>query len=90
MSSKETLGPGGHHAGSSGGGRSGVGAFKHHHLLAEAHRHLAYVLRGRPHQLGLDDRSCRPPSATTPARPVTADLRALYPDDEEIRPCCAR
>jgi hypothetical protein len=31
------------------------GTFKRHHLLAEAHRHLAYVLRGRPHQPGLDE-----------------------------------
>lgn len=31
------------------------GAFKRHHLLAEARRHLAYVLRGRPHQPGLDE-----------------------------------
>ncbi|MDX3130902.1 MobF family relaxase [Streptomyces europaeiscabiei] len=31
------------------------GAFKRHHLLAEARRHLAYVLRGRPHRPGLDE-----------------------------------
>lgn len=31
------------------------GAFKRHHLLAEARRHLAYVLRGRSHQVGLDE-----------------------------------
>ncbi|MEU4356099.1 hypothetical protein [Streptomyces virginiae] len=31
------------------------GAFARHHLLAEARRHLSYVLRGRPHQTGLDD-----------------------------------
>jgi hypothetical protein len=28
------------------------GAFARHHLLAEARRHLSYVLRGRPHQPG--------------------------------------
>ncbi|MFJ4060885.1 MobF family relaxase [Streptomyces albogriseolus] len=32
------------------------GAFKRHHLLAEARRHLSYVLRGRPHEPGLDER----------------------------------
>lgn len=30
-------------------------AFKRHHLLAEARRHLAYALRGRPHQSCLDE-----------------------------------
>lgn len=32
------------------------GVFKRRHLLAEARRHLSYVLRGRPHQAGLDER----------------------------------
>ncbi|MFF8387337.1 hypothetical protein ACF053_27355 [Streptomyces kanasensis] len=31
------------------------GAFARHHLLAEARRHLSYVLRGRPHEPGLDE-----------------------------------
>ncbi|WP_326791548.1 transposase [Streptomyces sp. NBC_00841] len=31
------------------------GAFRRWHLLAGARRHLAYVLRGQPHQPGLDD-----------------------------------
>ncbi|WP_369780663.1 MobF family relaxase [Streptomyces sp. R33] len=66
------------------------GAFKHHHLLAEARRHLAYVLRGRPHphQPGLDqqivqeaiDHYTRPVGR---GRMMTADLRALYPHDIE-------
>ncbi|WP_333745985.1 MobF family relaxase [Streptomyces sp. IBSBF 2950] len=70
------------------------GAFKRHHLLAEARRHLAHVLRGRPHEPGLDeqivqtaiDDYTRPASQTM----MTADLRALYPNDIEdqavIRP----
>ncbi|GGY11508.1 hypothetical protein GCM10010324_67840 [Streptomyces hiroshimensis] len=31
------------------------GAFKRHHLLAEARRHLAHTLHGWPHQPGLDE-----------------------------------
>lgn len=31
------------------------GAFKRHHLLAEARRYLSYALRGRPHQAGPDE-----------------------------------
>ncbi|MFD9339770.1 hypothetical protein ACFWBF_36135 [Streptomyces sp. NPDC060028] len=70
------------------------GAFKRHHLLAEARRHLAYVLRGRPHQPGLDeqivqnavDDHTRPASRQT----MTADLRALYPDDTEDHAVLAR
>jgi hypothetical protein len=31
------------------------GAFQHWHLLAEARRHLAHTLRGRPHVPGLDE-----------------------------------
>ena len=70
------------------------GAFKRHHLLAEARRHLAHTLRGRPHEPGLDeqivqtavDDYTRPASQTM----MTADLRALYPNDIEdqavIRP----
>ncbi|MEU9158125.1 MobF family relaxase [Streptomyces sp. NPDC048417] len=71
------------------------GAFKRHHLLAEARRHLAYVLRGRPHEPGLDDQIVQA-VVDDYVRPVgrgrmmTADLRALYPHDLEdqsvIRP----
>ncbi len=63
------------------------GAFKHHHLLAEARRHLSYVLRGRPHRSGLDEEIVQAAidSYTRPAsrRMLTADLRALYPHDTE-------
>ncbi|ATZ22069.1 hypothetical protein SLAV_38695 [Streptomyces lavendulae subsp. lavendulae] len=63
------------------------GAFKHHHLLAEARRHLAYVLRGRPHRSGLDEEIVQAAidGYTRPAsrRMLTADLRALYPHDTE-------
>ncbi|MEV8435131.1 MobF family relaxase [Streptomyces chartreusis] len=62
------------------------GAFKRHHLLAEARRHLSYVLRGRPHQPGLDDQIVQT-VVDDYTRPVgrglkmTADLRSLYPRD---------
>ncbi|MFF7183513.1 hypothetical protein [Streptomyces sp. NPDC008121] len=63
------------------------GAFKRHHLLAEARRHLSSVLRGRPHQPGLDKRIVQTAvdDYTRPAsrRMMTADLRALYPRDTE-------
>ncbi|MFE9636774.1 MobF family relaxase [Streptomyces sp. NPDC006463] len=63
------------------------GAFKRHHLLAEARRHLAYILRGQPHQPGLDEQIVQTAvdDYTRPAsrRMMTADLRALYPDDTE-------
>ncbi|WP_445270431.1 MobF family relaxase [Streptomyces sp. DSM 41634] len=64
------------------------GPFKYHHLLAEARRHLSYVLRGRPHQPGLDDQIVREAidHYTRPVgrgRMMTADLRALYPHDTE-------
>ncbi|MGW0538094.1 MobF family relaxase [Streptomyces sp. NPDC003032] len=63
------------------------GAFKRHHLLAEARRHLSYALRGRPHQPGLDERIVQTAvdDFTRPAsrRMMTADLRALYPRDTE-------
>ncbi|MFJ5212849.1 MobF family relaxase [Streptomyces nigra] len=63
------------------------GAFARHHLLAEARRHLAYVLRGRPHQPGLDEQIVQTAvdDYTRPAsrRMMTADLRALYPRDTE-------
>ncbi|CAL9327298.1 MobF family relaxase [Streptomyces sp. SudanB182_2057] len=64
------------------------GAFARHHLLAEARRHLSYVLRGRPHQPGLDERTVQTvvDDYTRPAgrgRKMTADLRALYPRDTE-------
>ncbi|WP_331756408.1 MobF family relaxase [Streptomyces sp. NBC_01568] len=64
------------------------GAFAHHHLLAEARRHLSYVLRGRPHQPGLDEQIVRE-AIDGYTRPVgrglmmTVDLRALYPHDIE-------
>ncbi|MEU7088860.1 hypothetical protein [Streptomyces achromogenes] len=44
------------------------GAFARHHLLAEARRHLSYVLRGRPHHRAWTNRSWRRSSTTTPAR----------------------
>ncbi|MDX5564400.1 MobF family relaxase [Streptomyces sp. ID05-04B] len=64
------------------------GAFKRHHLLAEARRYLSYVLRGRPHQRGLDERIVQTvvDDYTRPVgrgRMMTADLRALYPRDTE-------
>ncbi|WP_432043500.1 MobF family relaxase [Streptomyces cadmiisoli] len=64
------------------------GAFKRHHLLAEARRHLSYVLRGRPHQVGLDDQIVQAvvDDYTRPlgrGLKMTADLRALYPRDTE-------
>lgn len=63
------------------------GAFKRHHLLAEARRHLSYVLRGRSHQPGLDEQIVQTvvDGYTRPAsrRMMTADLRALYPRDTE-------
>ncbi|MFC9948505.1 MobF family relaxase [Streptomyces pratensis] len=63
------------------------GAFKRHHLLAEARRHLSYVLRGRPHEPGLDEQIVQTAvdDYTRPAsrRMMTADLRALYPRDTE-------
>ncbi|CAM5697672.1 hypothetical protein STENM223S_00464 [Streptomyces tendae] len=63
------------------------GAFKRHHLLAEARRYLSYVLRGRPTRRAWTNRSCRRSSTTTPAwsacRMMTVDLRALYPRDTE-------
>ncbi|MEU5403909.1 MobF family relaxase [Streptomyces sp. NPDC005963] len=64
------------------------GAFKRHHLLAEARRHLSYVLRGRPHQPGLDEQIVQT-VIDDYTRPVgrglamTADLRALYPHDTD-------
>ncbi|MDQ0798339.1 hypothetical protein QFZ58_006827 [Streptomyces sp. B1I3] len=64
------------------------GAFKHHHLLGEARRHLSYVLRGRPHEPGLDEQIVQTviDDYTRPAsrgRMMTADLRALYPRDTD-------
>lgn len=63
------------------------GAFKRHHLLAEARRYLSYVLRGRPHQPGLDERIVQTvvDDYTRPAGRdrMTADLRALYPRDTD-------
>ncbi|MFF1481435.1 relaxase domain-containing protein [Streptomyces sp. NPDC058301] len=63
------------------------GAFRRRHLLAEARQHLAYVLRGRPHQPGLDERIVQAvvDGYTRPVgrRMMTADPRALYPRDTE-------
>ncbi|MEV4193335.1 conjugal transfer protein TraA, partial [Streptomyces toxytricini] len=64
------------------------GAFAHRHLLAEARRHLSYVLRGRRHQRGLDEQIVQAAidAYTRPVgrgRMMTADLRALYPRDTE-------
>ncbi|MEV0889391.1 MobF family relaxase [Streptomyces microflavus] len=64
------------------------GAFKRHHLLAEARRHLSYVLRGRPCQKGLDEKIVQRviDDYTRPVgrgRTMTADLRALYPRDTD-------
>ncbi|MGZ2362371.1 relaxase domain-containing protein [Streptomyces sp. 372A] len=64
------------------------GAFKHHHLLAEARRYLSYVLRGRPHEPGLDEQIVQTVLDDF-TRPVgrglamTADLHALYPRDTD-------
>lgn len=64
------------------------GAFKRHHLLAEARRYLSYVLRGRPHQPGLDEQIVQS-VVDDYTRPVgrglamTADLHALYPRDTD-------
>ncbi|MFS0696723.1 MobF family relaxase [Streptomyces nitrosporeus] len=75
------------------------GAFARHHLLAEARRHLAYVLRGRPHQPGLDERIVQTviDDYTRPVgrgRRMTADLSALYPRDTDdqavLRPLTRR
>ncbi|MFG2676874.1 MobF family relaxase [Streptomyces sp. NPDC048445] len=64
------------------------GAFKRHHLLAEARRYLSYVLRGRPHQPGLDEQIVQMAvdDYTRPVgrgRMMTADLSALYPNDTD-------
>ncbi|MEU6602893.1 MobF family relaxase [Streptomyces flaveolus] len=64
------------------------GAFARHHLLAEARRHLAYALRGQPHQPGLDEQIVQAAidDHTRPVgrgRRMTADLHALYPGDTE-------
>ncbi|MET9952422.1 hypothetical protein ABZ135_12860 [Streptomyces sp. NPDC006339] len=64
------------------------GACARHHLLAGARRHLCSVLRGRPHEPGLDEQIVRTvvDDYTRPVgrgRRMTADLRALYPRDTE-------
>ncbi|MGC5041052.1 MobF family relaxase [Streptomyces sp. DT73] len=63
------------------------GAFKRHHLLAEARRYLSYVLRGQPHQPGLDEQIVQTviDDYTRPAGRyrMTADLHALYPRDTD-------
>ncbi|MFE5852340.1 relaxase domain-containing protein [Streptomyces sp. NPDC056500] len=64
------------------------GAFARHHLLAEARRHLASVLRGQPHPTGLDNQIVQAvvDDYTRPVgrgRKMTADLHTLYPDDIE-------
>ncbi|WP_327379028.1 relaxase domain-containing protein (plasmid) [Streptomyces sp. NBC_01216] len=64
------------------------GTFKRHHLLAEARRYLSYVLRGQPHQPGLDEQIVQTvvDDYTRPVgrgRKMTADLHALYPRDTD-------
>ncbi|GAA3135740.1 hypothetical protein GCM10010521_22220 [Streptomyces rameus] len=68
-------------------------------VTAEARRHLAYALRGRPHQPGLGDRIVQAAidDFTRPVgrgRRMTADLRALYPSGTEdqavLRPLTRR
>jgi hypothetical protein len=64
------------------------GAFARHHLFAEARRHLSYVLRGRPHQPGVDEQIVQTvvddyTLLVGRGRKMTADLRALYPRDTE-------
>ncbi|MFD4543519.1 MobF family relaxase [Streptomyces bauhiniae] len=66
------------------------GTFKRHHLLAEARRYLSYVLRGQPHQPGLDETIVQTvvDDYTRPVgrgRKMTADLHALYPRDTDDR-----
>ncbi|MEV6841614.1 hypothetical protein AB0N17_45625 [Streptomyces sp. NPDC051133] len=46
------------------------GAFQRQRLLAEACRHLACALHGRPHQPGLDEQIVQPVRTTTPAPPT--------------------
>ncbi|WP_308296901.1 relaxase domain-containing protein [Streptomyces sp. ISL-44] len=46
------------------------GAFKHHHLLAEARRHLPTPCAAAPTSPAWTNRSSRRPSTTTPARPA--------------------
>ncbi|MFH9402592.1 hypothetical protein ACH4JS_22940 [Streptomyces sp. NPDC017638] len=64
------------------------GAFARQDLLAEARRHLSYVLRGRPREPGVDDRIVQAiiDNHTRPVgcgRMMTADPHALYPSDTE-------
>ncbi len=64
------------------------GAFARHHLLAEARRHLAFALGGRPHPPGVDERIVQAADDvhTSPVgrgRRMATDLRALYPGDTE-------
>ncbi|MFJ4858667.1 MobF family relaxase [Streptomyces sp. NPDC088730] len=64
------------------------GAFKRHHLLAEARRYLSYVLRGRPHQPGLAEQIVQTAvddytRSVGRGRMMTADLSALYPRDTD-------
>ncbi|WP_189135310.1 MobF family relaxase [Wenjunlia tyrosinilytica] len=64
------------------------GAFQHRHLLAEARRHLTYVLRGRRHEPGLDEAIVRAAvdGCTRPVgRALTADFRYLYPRESDGR-----
>ncbi|MFE9797110.1 MobF family relaxase [Streptomyces goshikiensis] len=69
------------------------GAFARRHLLAEARRHLACVLRGRPHRPGLDEEIVQAAidGYTRPAsrRMLTADLRPCTRPTPRTRPCCA-
>ncbi|MFI2215169.1 MobF family relaxase [Streptomyces sp. NPDC020141] len=76
------------------------GTFQRHHLLAEARRHLALVLRGRPREPGLDDQVVETAIAThcldiTDAQTLRARTRAhrLYTTrwtDADLRPARRR
>ncbi|WP_351232270.1 MobF family relaxase [Streptomyces sp. NPDC002133] len=73
------------------------GAFQHRHLLAEARRHIGYVLRGRRHEPGLDEQIVQAAidGYTSPVRrALTADFRSLYPHEPdgqaEVRPLTQR
>ncbi|MDH6223064.1 hypothetical protein M2169_000034 [Streptomyces sp. MJP52] len=61
------------------------GAFKRHHLLAEARRHLSYVLRRRPHQAGLDEQIVQTAVDDYIRPPTCAPCIRAIP---RIRPCC--
>ncbi|MGW1974244.1 MobF family relaxase [Streptomyces sp. NPDC001889] len=61
------------------------GTFQRHHLLAEARRHLALVLRGRPREPGLDDQVVETAIATHSADITDAQtLRARTPAHRQL------